>query len=281
MSPGYLNAIGTRLIAGRDFTWTDLSELRPVVIVSENLARESWGTASAAIGKRIQTLPNAPWREVIGVVQNVSENGVHEPPPTTVYWPTTSESPYRAGQIDVTRTADVRRPQPPRRDRALPQRDSTRGVVDQSRSLPVAAMQTQQAIYDRSMSRTSFTLAILAIAGLMALTLGIVGIYGVISYAVAQRTREIGIRLALGAQRGELTRMFVRSGVTLVCLGVPIGLAAAAGAHPPDVVTALRRQPARPGNLPDRSAAARHRGHRGQLPAGPPCRVGRSLRSTP
>ena len=89
-------------------------------------------------------------------------------------------------------------------------------------------MQTQQAIYDRSLSRTSFTLAILAIAGLMALTLGIVGIYGVISYAVAQRTREIGIRLALGAQRGELTRMFVRSGVTLVCLGVPIGLAAAA-----------------------------------------------------
>ena len=131
ISPGYLNTIGTRLIAGRDFSWTDLSEIRPVVIVSENLARESWGSAAAAIGKRIQTLVNAPWREVIGVAQNVAENGVHEPPPTTVYWPTTSESAYRAGETDVDALRHVRPAQPPRRHRALPHRDSARGVVDQ------------------------------------------------------------------------------------------------------------------------------------------------------
>ena len=83
-------------------------------------------------------------------------------------------------------------------------------------------------IYDRSMARTTFTLVMLAIAGAMALALGIVGIYGVISYAVAQRTREIGIRVALGAQRRELTRMFVRSGLLLAAIGVPIGLAASA-----------------------------------------------------
>ena len=76
------------------------------------------------------------------------------------------------------------------------------------------------------MARTTFTLVMLAIAGAMALALGIVGIYGVISYAVAQRTREIGIRVALGAQRRELTRMFVRSGLLLAAIGVPIGLAA-------------------------------------------------------
>ena len=78
------------------------------------------------------------------------------------------------------------------------------------------------------MARTTFTLVMLAIAGAMALALGIVGIYGVISYAVAQRTREIGIRVALGAQRRELTRMFVRSGLLLAAIGVPIGLAASA-----------------------------------------------------
>ena len=78
------------------------------------------------------------------------------------------------------------------------------------------------------MARTTFTLVMLAVAGVMALTLGIIGIYGVISYAVSQRTREIGIRVALGAQRRELTRMFVRSGLLLACIGVPIGLAVSA-----------------------------------------------------
>jgi predicted permease len=228
VSPDFFRTTGTRLITGRDFTWTDLSDRRPVVIVSENLAREIWGTPSAALSKRIRTLPNAPWREVIGVVQDVYDNGVHEPPPTTVYWPTTSESAYHAGQLDVTRmTTFVIRSR----------RAGTEGFLNEiqhavwsvNENLPLAAAQTLQAVYERSMSRTAFTLAILAVAGLMALTLGIVGIYGVISYAVSQRTREIGIRLALGAQRAELTRMFVRSGVVLVCLGVPLGLAAASG----------------------------------------------------
>ena len=104
-----------------------------------------------------------------------------------------------------------------------------RAVWSVNPSLPLAGAQTMQAVYERSMSRTSFTLVILTIAGFMALTLGIVGIYGVISYAVAQRTREIGIRLALGAQRSELTRMFVRTALVLIGLGIPLGLAAAAG----------------------------------------------------
>ena len=76
------------MVAGRDYTWTDLYDRRPVVMVSENLAREFWGTPSAAIGKRIRTLDVAPWREVIGVVEDVYDNGVHEPAPATVYWPT-------------------------------------------------------------------------------------------------------------------------------------------------------------------------------------------------
>ena len=86
-----------------------------------------------------------------------------------------------------------------------------------------------QEAYDKSMARTSFTLVMLAIAGAMALVLGVVGIYGVIAYTVSQRTREIGIRLALGAQQGELKRMFVRQGLVLAGVGVAIGLGAAAG----------------------------------------------------
>jgi ABC-type antimicrobial peptide transport system permease subunit len=96
-------------------------------------------------------------------------------------------------------------------------------------NLPVANISTMQDIYSQSMARTSFTLVMLAIAGTMALALGILGIYGVISYAVSQRTREIGIRMALGAKKSELSWMFVRFGLLMTATGMAIGLAAAAG----------------------------------------------------
>ena len=96
-------------------------------------------------------------------------------------------------------------------------------------NLPVAALQTMADLHGKSMARTSFTLVMLAIAGAMALVLGIIGIYGVIAYAVSQRTREVGIRMALGAQPGEVQRMFVRSGLVLTGAGVAAGLVAAAG----------------------------------------------------
>jgi ABC-type antimicrobial peptide transport system permease subunit len=96
-------------------------------------------------------------------------------------------------------------------------------------SLPVASVRTMQEVYGESLARTSFTLVMLAIAGGMALALGIIGIYGVISYAVSQRKREIGIRLALGAQPSELKKMFLRYGLTLAGAGVAIGLVAAVG----------------------------------------------------
>jgi ABC-type antimicrobial peptide transport system permease subunit len=96
-------------------------------------------------------------------------------------------------------------------------------------SLPVFRVRTLQKLYDGSMARTSFTLVLLAIAGAMALVLGVVGIYGVIAYSVSQRTREIGIRMALGAQPAGLQRMFVRHGLLLAGIGAAIGLVAAGG----------------------------------------------------
>jgi ABC-type antimicrobial peptide transport system permease subunit len=105
----------------------------------------------------------------------------------------------------------------------------SRAVWSVNPNLPLANVRTLEEIYDASLARTSFTLVMLAIAGAMALLLGVAGIYGVISYSVSQRTREIGIRIALGAQKAEVTRMFVRHGLGLAAIGIACGLAAAFG----------------------------------------------------
>jgi ABC-type antimicrobial peptide transport system permease subunit len=105
--------------------------------------------------------------------------------------------------------------------------DVQRAVWSMNASLPLANVRTLQEIYDKSLARTSFTLVMLAIAGAMALLIGLVGIYGVISYSVSQRRREIGIRVALGAQQRELTRLFIAHGFVLALIGVACGLAGA------------------------------------------------------
>jgi ABC-type antimicrobial peptide transport system permease subunit len=107
--------------------------------------------------------------------------------------------------------------------------DARKAIWSVNSNLPVFAIRTVQDLYNQSMARTSFTLVLLAIAGAMALILGIVGIYGVIAYAVTQRTREIGIRMALGAQAAGLRKMFVRHGLLLAGIGAVVGLGAAAG----------------------------------------------------
>ena len=228
VSPGFFHTSGTRIVAGRDLTWTDVYGLRRNAMISENLARELWGTPSAALGKRFRTGLNALWWEVIGVIQDVRENGVDERAPAIVYWPSMLDNLYGPGPLDAVRSVTF----VVRSDRT-----GSEGFLNQVRqavwsvnpNLPLASVRTMREIYDRSLARTSFTLVMLGIAGAMALVLGIIGIYGVISYAVSQRRREIGIRLALGAQPGELRRMFVRHGLVLAGIGVAIGLVAATG----------------------------------------------------
>jgi predicted permease len=227
VSPGYFHTAGTRIVAGRDLAWTDVYGLRPVGMVSESLARELWGSPSAAIGKRFREYPSMPWHEVVGVVQDVRENGVDQTSPATVYWPSMMRDLYGPGSFDTRRTAYFAI----RSNRAGTEaflNEMQRAVWSVNSNLPVAAISTMQDIYSQSMARTSFTLAMLAIAGTMALALGILGIYGVISYAVSQRTREIGIRVALGAKKSELVWMFVRSALVLTGIGTAVGLGAAA-----------------------------------------------------
>jgi hypothetical protein len=220
--------MGTRVLVGRDFTWSDIYSLQQYIIVSDSFARDNWGSAAAAIGKRGRQFTNMPWQQVIGVAEDVRHNGVDEKAPPIVYWTTMLNSPYtRKPTIDSQRTVTFA----VRSDRAGTESlisDIQRAVWSVNGNLPVASVSTMQEIYAGSMARTSFTLSMLAIAGTMALALGIIGIYGVISYSVAQRTREIGIRLALGAQKNELKWMFVRSALTLTVIGLAIGTAAAA-----------------------------------------------------
>jgi len=228
ISPGYFEALGTHIVAGRDFTWNEIYGFRQEVIVSENLAHESWGSPAAAIGKRIRQFTTMPWQEVVGVVEDVHYNGADEKAPAIVYWPAMINSPYVAKTIYGPRYVCFA---------IHAGRVGTQGFIDQvqeavwsvNAGLPVASVRTMQEIYGRSLARTSFTLVMLGIAASMALLLGIIGIYGVISYAVSQRIREIGIRLALGAQKGKLRWMFVRSALVLTGIGVAIGLGAAAG----------------------------------------------------
>lgn len=225
MSPGFLSTLGTKLIAGRDFTWSEVSAVRPVAIISESLAREFWGSAGAAIGQQVREDPASAWHQVVGVVQEVREASAGEKAPPIAYWPALSNMGFGVGA--VRNAAFVLRS-----DRAGTEaflNEIRQAVWSVNPGLPIAAPMTMQDIQSQSLGRTSFTLTMLAIAGSMALLLGIIGIYGVISYVVSQRRREIGIRLALGSPLPDLRRMFVRHGLMLVGIGVVIGLAASAG----------------------------------------------------
>ena len=151
-------------------------------------------------------------------MQDVRDNGVQQPAPAIVYWPAFRDNPYRPGAPQVDRAVTFGM----RTSRAGSEsllNEIKQAVWAVNGSLPLGSVRTMQEAYDKSMARTSFTLVMLSIAASAALVLGLVGIYGVIAYTVSQRTREIGIRLALGAQQGEVKRMFVRSGLALVAVG--------------------------------------------------------------
>jgi predicted permease len=229
VSPGYFRTVGTRIVAGRDFNWDDLNNIRPSIIVSENFARQNWGSAAAAIGKRIKKYSGSPWQLVVGVVEDVRVHGVDQDAPPIVYWPAMFYDRFN-GPIEMggLRTVTYVIHSNRAGTESLLE-EMQKAVWSVSSDLPLASVQTMQQIYDHSMARTSFTLVMLAIAGSMAFALSLIGIYGVISYSVSRRTREIGIRLALGAQKNVLRWMFVRSALTLTAMGAAIGLVAAAG----------------------------------------------------
>lgn len=230
VSPGFFATAGTRLVAGRDVTWTDAYDMRSVALVSENLARTQWGSPAGALGKRLRSSSSEEWREIVGVVEDVRDNGIAQPAPEIVYLPAMTNGIFTGAPLSPSRLTFL----------ARSPRTGTPGFLDEVRAavwsvdpnLPLANVRSLEDDYERSLARTSLTLLLLAVAGAMALLLGVVGVYGITAYAVAQRTREIAIRTALGARGSDVQRLFVRHAIAPAMVGVALGLAASAGLSP-------------------------------------------------
>ena len=221
-APGFLKTLGIPLVARRDFTWDEVFQKVPVSMVSENFAREYWGSPTNALGKHMRVSTKDDWREIVGVIGDVHHDGMGKDASTVAYWPT-SLSHFESDQVNIRRFV-VFAIRTPRAGSESLIKDVRQAVWSVDANLPLTSVHTQDYYYQKSISRTSFILVMLAIAAAIALLLGIVGLYRVIAYSASQRSREIGIRIALGAQRNTITTMFVRQGLVLAGGGIGCGL---------------------------------------------------------
>ena len=222
----YFQTMGNPIVAGREMTWADVYSKASVVLISENFAREYWKEPAAAIGRRIRQTPKDPWRTIIGVVGNERDNGVVQPAPTMIYWPLWIDDYYQGkpfAQRNLAYAVRTDRTGSPTLVKEIQQ-----AVWSVNGNLPVASVRTLDQIRAGSMAQTSFALVMLGIAAVVALLLGVVGIYGVIAYVAQQRTKEIGIRIALGAASRDVSQLFVRHGIVLAGIGIVCGLVSAA-----------------------------------------------------
>jgi predicted permease len=225
VGPGYVETMGNRLVAGRLLTWDDAYKRARVAMLSETLAREYFKTPSASIGRRIRNTPSNPWREIVGVVADERDDGLAKPPTAIVYWPLALDDFWMEKTFVQRNLAFAVRSG--RLSSPGFMGELQRAVWSVNANLPIASVQSLEDIRAGSMAQTSFALTMLVIAASVALLLGVVGIYGVVAYIAAQRTREIGVRIALGAQASDIRTLFVSHGLKLVAAGVVLGVAGA------------------------------------------------------
>jgi predicted permease len=227
---GYFETMGTPMVAGRAIRWTDIEARARVAVISEAIAREYWESPSAAIGQRLRMfgpVDDTEWSEVIGVVADVRDDGTAEQVVPIVYWPQLVDASYaELAEYTPRSLAYAVRVAGGAPGALLPA--IRQAVWSVNPNLPLANVATLDEFVRDSRSRTSFTLVMLGIASGVALFLGAVGIYGVISYVVTQRTREIGVRMALGARHADVREMVLRQAATLALVGVGIGVGGAA-----------------------------------------------------
>ena len=218
-APGYFETMGNRLVAGRSITWSEILERRPVIVISETLAREYWKEPSRAIGKRVRAMqPGAPWREIAGVVGDERDDGLSQPATAIVYWPMLNESYRWRTMVYAVRSNRVGGP-------ALYvswSRPSGRSIGIY-RSRRADARRDSGTLHGADVIRAGDARHCRQRRALI----GVVGIYGVMAYAATQRTREIGVRMALGAQTGDVRRMFLRHGLLLTATGIALGIGVA------------------------------------------------------
>ncbi|MFL5614553.1 MAG: ABC transporter permease [Gemmatimonadaceae bacterium] len=220
-SPEYFATMRIPLLAGRLFSTIDPSSPPLEAVVSKSFAERYWKNESP-LGKRIHAGPTDKWKTIVGVVGDVRIDGLDQAPPQAVYWPLVDPQPDqtytpRALSFVVRSTQDL-----------SAVTSAARRILQRvAPAVPMFGARPMTAVVSRAAARTTFTLLMLGIASAAALLLGAIGIYGVISYMVSLRTREIGVRMALGAEPAEIGRMISRQGLTMAGTGVGIGLLAA------------------------------------------------------
>jgi len=227
----YFRAMGVPVLAGRGFDRSGPDQPGNEVVVSASLARQHWGDPAAAIGRQLRLAPTIPWSTIVGVVGDVRMASLERAPEHTVYLPLNSSwlSIGAAGGAEARLASELL---PRAMTFALRTSGAPGDLAQRARAmmrqldptLPLFEVAPMAAVVSASMARTTFTAWMLAAAAALALLLGVIGVYGVIAYTVGMRTREIGLRLALGARPGLVRMMIVNQGVRLVAAGIAAGL---------------------------------------------------------